>query len=352
MQRSRPTLKDVAAKAGVSAATASIVLRGLRDVVIRAATRHRVQAAARALRYRHNALAASLRLGTTDLVAFVVDSLSLPTRAAKLAAAEAALQHEGMRTVFWHTSGLPEVEEKALCDIRSQMPSGLVIGYEVSSRGAALLKQFGDDGIPMVSLEPSEELVCHVVTVNREAVMYTATKHLLELGHRRIGLTGADAFLDLAEGHGRGYVRALKQHRIDPDPGLIFHLGSAGTFECGHEVGQRLLDSPSPPTGLVCSDDEVAIGVMAACRERGVAVPGQLAIVGFDDLPVAAFAGVPLTTIGHPTDEAGRLAAEVLLADIRAEECHPPQIAVLEPELVVRESCGARLARGGEPGPS
>jgi len=97
----------------------------------------------------------------------------------------------------------------------------------------------------------------------------------------------------------------------------------------------------SPPTGLVCSDDEVAIGVMKACREKGLNVPGDLAIVGFDDLPVARFAEVPLTTIGHPTQEAGVRAAELLVRDIRSREPRPPETLILEPQLIIRKSCGA-----------
>jgi DNA-binding LacI/PurR family transcriptional regulator len=342
MAGSRSTLKDVAEAAGVSIATASIVLRRLPNALIGDETRRRVQEAARRLRYRHNALAASLRKGTSDLVAFVVDSLSRPTLGAKVAAAEDVLEQNGLRTVFWHTSKLAKMEENALKDIRSQMVSGLLVGYQVGSRGVPLLRQFGEDGLPMVMLEPTDDVVSDVVTVDREAVTYLGTHHLLSLGHRRVGIAGDEPFLDTVRRWGCGYARALGEFGVEAEQDLIFHLSSDATFEAGYEVGQRVAAMAAPPTGLMCSDDEVAIGVMRACREEGVQVPDDLAIVGFDDLPVAAFAEVPLTTIRHPTEEVGHLAAELLLRDIRAGAPSRPQTVVLQPELIVRDSCGVR----------
>ena len=341
MSVKRPTLKHVAEKAGVSTATASIVLRDLANTMISDATRRRVHKAARQLHYRHNALAASLRTGTTDLVAFVIDQLSRPTLAAKVAAAEAVLRGNGIRTVLWHTARRVDVEQKALKDIRSQMTTGLIVGYEIDQENVALLTRFADEGVPMVLLEPSPDVTAHVVTVNREAVMYAGTEHLLSLGHRRIAITGDEPFLDMVGAWGQGYARALHEFGLTPDEELILHLPSPSTFDAGYQVGLGIAAMASPPTGLVCSDDEVAIGVMKACREEGIRVPDDLAIVGFDDLPVAQFAEVPLTTIGHPTDEAGRRAAELLLTDMTADDPSSPQTVILEPELIVRKSCGA-----------
>ena len=147
--------------------------------------------------------------------------------------------------------------------------------------------------------------------------------------------------MDLVGAWGQGYARALQELGLAPDHGLILHLPGQSTFEAGHQVGLRIAAMASPPTGLVCSDDEVAIGVMKACREKGLNVPGDLAIVGFDDLPVARFAEVPLTTIGHPTQEAGVRAAELLVRDIRSREPRPPETLILEPQLIIRKSCGA-----------
>lgn len=343
MPAGRPKLKDVAEKAGVSTATASIVLRDMSSTMISDATRRRVHKAARQLHYRHNALAASLRTGTTDLVAFVIDQLSRPTLAAKVAAAEAVLRQNDIRTVLWHTARRADVEQKALKDIRSQMATGLIIGYKVGPQSAALLSRFANDGVPMVLLEPSCDVTAHVVTVDREAVMYIGTSHLLSLGHRRIAITGDEPFLDMVGAWGQGYVRALHESELTPDEDLILHLPSQSTFEAGYQVGLKIATMTSPPTGLVCSDDEVAIGAMRACREKGIRVPNDLAIVGFDDLPVAQFAEVPLTTIGHPTDQAGRRAAELLLSDMTSGGLSSPQMVILEPELIVRESCGAAL---------
>lgn len=337
----RPTLRDVAEDAKVSIATVSIVLRDVPNAMIGDETRQRVSAAARRLRYRHNALAAGLRKGSTDLVAFIADRLSSPILAAKLAAAEAELRAGGMRTILWHTARLADMEVSALKEIRSHMISGLIVGYAMAPDTAEILGRLGEDGVPMVLFEPIEQVAAHVVTVDREKAMHMSTRHLLSVGHRRIGLTGSEQFLDVDSGWGRGYARALREFGVAPSDDLIYHLPTRATYQSGYEVGKQLLAAASPPTALVCSDDEVAVGVMRACREKGVPVPDQLALVGFDDLPVAAFADVPLTTIGNPAAEAGRRAAEILLADMRRDQPSRPKTVSLQPELIVRESCGS-----------
>lgn len=343
MASTRPTLKDVARKCDVSIATVSLVLRDLGKGEVSDATRHRVKEAARKLHYRHNALAAGLRTGTTDVVAFLVHRLSGPQLATKVSAAEAALRQADMRTVVWHTSEIAEVEARALKHIRSQMVRGVVVTYPVHSGSALLLQQLMEEGVPVVALEEMENIPSHVVTVDRAAALHLATEHLLTLGHRRIGITGHSAFLDIESGHGRGYAEALRGHDVQPDPALILDLPGGNTYRAGHAVGLRLVAMADPPTGVVCSDDEVAIGIMRALREAGRRVPEELALVGFDDLPAAEFAEVPLTTVRHPTAEIGRLAAERLLEDIRSDQPGPRQRMILQPELVVRQSCGSPI---------
>ena len=341
MSSKRPKLKDVAERAGVSPATVSIVLRGVENVLIGEKTRKRVRRAARKLGYRHNALAAGLRSGRTDIVAFILHKLSSPTLAAKVAAAERVLERNNLRTVLWHTAQLPVVEQKALKDIRSQMVSGVIVCYQPGKQGRELLNEFVRDGVPVVALEPLEGVDVHVVTVDREAGMYIGARHLLSLGHRRIAVTGNERFLDTTAGWGCGYALALRESGLCVETDLVYPLPTKDTFAAGYAVGKQLLASHYRPTALLCSDDEVAIGVMRACREAGSKIPDDLAVVGFDNLPVASFAGAPLTTISQPVEEAGRKAAELLLKDICAGERSSPQTVVLQPKLIIRESCGA-----------
>ncbi|KPV48245.1 LacI family transcriptional regulator, partial [Kouleothrix aurantiaca] len=165
---------------------------------------------------------------------------------------------------------------------------------------------------------------------------YTATRYLIELGHRRIGFITGAMDVGCAVDRLEGYRAALAEFGIPADPALV----AAGNFarETGFAGARTLLDLPDPPTAIFASNDEMAFGVIDAARDRGLRIPGDLSIVGFDDIPPAASVYPALTTVRQPLEQMGRVATQMLLRLISDEQIRPER-AELPTELIVRESC-------------
>ncbi|MBI3944524.1 MAG: LacI family DNA-binding transcriptional regulator [Armatimonadetes bacterium] len=341
------TLKDVAREAGVGTTTASLVLRGNPHPMISAGTRERVLDAARRLKYRHNSHARQLRLGRSEAVGILAWVLAQGMSLAKFQAIERAIHARGYRTLVGHA----DEDEEALVRFAKEFVSGamegaILLNLERGYRDA--LEVLVGRGIPVVSLELLEGVPVDVVTVDRRAGAYLATKHLLELGHRRIAILHPAPTFPLAHERLEGYRDALAEHGLAVDTSLLVaNVGSSrnGSYGQGYETAQRLLAIRPLPTAVFCSNDEIAIGVMKALGEAGVRVPDDTAVVGFDDMPVAAYLPVPLTTIAQPVEEQAAQAVALLFDRIEnPDRERPPQAIRLKPRLVVRASCGAAAA--------
>ncbi|MBI3948586.1 MAG: LacI family DNA-binding transcriptional regulator [Armatimonadetes bacterium] len=349
----RLTMRDVAREAQVSVFTVSVVLNGKGEAHrIGPATRERVLETARRLKYRHNLHARHLRTGKSETVGVLAWALGQGVSLTKLHALEAAIRERGYRTLlrYRHPAELNGVQ----LGFAQEFASGAVEGVLVLNSGLDYPGPLGElieTGIPVVSLEPLEGVPADVVTVDRMAGAYLLTKHLLELGHRRICLLGGrPAAPQSAERH-LGYRQALAEHGC-PGEEPIFVRPSTGDDEgycvCAYEAARELLTRRPPPTAVFCSNDRYAFGVMRALAEAGVRIPEEMAVVGFDDIEMAAFAPVPLTTVAQPVREQAAQAVALLFERIeRPDEDRPPQVVRLKPRLVVRASCGAALAGRG-----
>ena len=250
----------------------------------------------------------------------------------------------GFRGLLRTTGGEAELEAHFLQEFADSPVAALVLADWPTLTLAPQLRPLLDRGVPVLALEPVPELGARVdcITVDRPTGGYRITRHLLELGHRRIGLLhGGRADAGLQQRFD-GYDRALAEAGLKPDPHLEAEI-TAHTFAAGYEAARRLLRRKRRPTALFCLNDEVAIGAMRAIREAGLAIPGDLAVAGFDDIPAAPFAPVPLTTVRQPVAEIADRAAARLGERIRAAAAgEPPVPAHLEcalvPELIVRAS--------------
>jgi LacI family transcriptional regulator, repressor for deo operon, udp, cdd, tsx, nupC, and nupG len=332
--RSR-TIEDVAALAGVSVATVSRALRGLPNVA--PTTRARVQDAADRLRYRPDPNASRLAAGRSNAVGIAMPYMGQWYFAQVLAGVEAVLASAGYDLLVY-SAATPDDRRRFLSDalpvvkrvdgvvlVDLTLPDGEVESW---SRSGIRLVSVGQrvDPFPSVSLD-------------NVAVARLAVEHLVALGHRSIGLIGAhapeaddDPFrFTVPQARHQGYLQALAAAGIDPRPEhqvpAPFDVGS------GRAAMGALLDGPHPPTAVLATSDEMAIGALGGLRDRGLSAPGDVSVIGIDDHDLAEPIG--LTTIRQPVVEIGGWAAELLLAELRTGTIEPEHVAVPF-ELVVR----------------
>jgi LacI family transcriptional regulator len=219
---------------------------------------------------------------------------------------------------------------------RSQLLDGVIV-TATRSRDP-LIPQLLETRVPFVLHGRHEDPRVSFVEVDNVAGAYTAVTHLVRLGHRRIALITGPSDSLAAEDRKRGYLNALRERRVPLDEALIVH--GDFTESSSYRAMQRLLQYE--PDAVFVASDSMALGALRALREAGKCVPDDVAVVGFDDMPQAATAEPPLTTIRQPIQQTGVLAVETLI-DILENGADPPRRIILPTELVIRASCGSRL---------
>jgi DNA-binding LacI/PurR family transcriptional regulator len=340
---SAATSADVARLAGVSRATVSLVLNGhAKAIRISDQTRTRVTEVAEQLRYTPNHAARSLRRRSTKLLSFVLPTLDNPYFSEVVGAAQLAAQAHG-----YSVSVIPSRNDLAPFDIASILQSAACDGIIMAGHdncGAADLGQLVERGVAVVVLqEKSSDPRIYSVSVDLEAGGYLATQHLIGLGHRSIAHVTERLRPDRRR-HDRldGYRRALREAGIGFDPRLV--VTTANSMAGGAEALDCLMErADNRPTAAFLYNDQLAVGALHALRKRGMTVPRDFAVVGFDGVAVGAFTAPPLTTIDHPREELGRLAIEMLVAAIGGFASGVKN-HLLPIKLVVRGSCGGDRA--------
>jgi LacI family transcriptional regulator len=328
------TIRDVARRAGVSVTTAHRGINGKGE--LSDATRERVLAAARDLNYVPSATARALVSGRTQTIGMVVTDNASPVYAGIVRGVEEVVNRAGFGLLLCNSSDDQDRALACLDLLRAKQVDGVLLTPVQTSR--VDVETLRAAGIPYVLLlrhfgDPADP----AVLVDNEAAGYAATRHLIALGHRRIGHVAGPEHVSSARERLAGYRRALEEAGIGLDPALVAH--GAYTIEGGYRAALGLLDRPERPGAIFAANDLQAVGVMKACRERGLSVPGDLALVGGDDIELAAFLATPLTTFHQPALEIGRRGAAMLLERLQDGDIAPRQ-DVLAPKLIVRASSG------------
>jgi LacI family transcriptional regulator len=326
------SLKDVAARAGVSFQTASKVLNGRTDVVS-AATRDRILRVAQELGYVPNALARGLVRQTSLTVGIVADDFSDFALSQFVVAAQRTLETAGHTALIASTS--PDADARlALRRLREHRVDGILLiapSMEDDKHAGEQLRA----PLPAVSLNHVPGGGVPTVGSDHARTGALAAGHLLSLGHRSLGTVIGPARRRVVVSRLAGFRSALRAAGVTL-PAARVVATSDWTAESAHAAAHLLLDAEPDVTALFVHSDLMALGVLAALRERGVRVPADCSVVACDDLPIAAFAVPPLTTVRVPFQETGAHAAELLLALIRGEEVPPRRL--LPVRLVHRDS--------------
>lgn len=329
------TVKEVAERAGVSTATVSRVLSG--SAGVREPLKSRVLAAAQSLGYRPNRAARDLRVRSSRTVGVLIPDIENPFFTSVVCGIEEALSETDYSLLLANYNENPEQETRRLETFRAEGVRGLI--FVASRAPSRLYADLESAGIAMVAVSrvPHRVRTDQVTVANRDGA-YAATAHLAGRGYTRIGIINGPAALTTARERQSGYEDALREAGLPVDESLVIHCDFRQA--AGHAAMQRLLDLPSPPRALFAASNLLTLGALQAIHERGLEIPGQVAIVGFDEMPWAMSLRPPLTTVAQPAFEVGRTAAELLLDRIQKPTMTRRQI-VLETRLIIRASCGS-----------
>jgi DNA-binding LacI/PurR family transcriptional regulator len=304
-----PRLRDVAAHAGVSVRTVSNVVNGFRYVA--PDTRARVQASIDALGYRPNMAARTLRRGRTGLVALVVPEIDSPYFAELAARTVRIAEARGLTVLIDQTDGDPERERQLLHGQRSQLVDGVLFSPWAVSPAELRART---DTIPLVLLgEHDGTAGTDHVAIDNVAAAREATQHLLRSGRQRVAALGVQPHIANATARQRltGYRLALAEAGTVPAPELEVPVERLHRAD-GHEAMRWLLDLAHPPDAVFCFTDELALGALRAAADRHVAVPGDLALVGFDDIEDGRYSVPALTTVSPDKERIAELALDCL----------------------------------------
>jgi len=335
----RVSIKDIAEVASVSHSTVS---RALSDSpLVKAETKARIQRLAHEMGYTPDAIARSLVTRHTRTVGIVVTTITDPFVAEVVQGVEDTAQQNNYSVILASSASEPERELAAVEMLRAKRVDGVIV---TSSRvGALYLEHLEHFGVPVVLVNNHNKQsgrYTFSVSVDNQHGGHLATAHLIQRGHRRIGyVSGPADHSDDAE-RLAGYCLALDESGITFDPALVVH--GNGRLDGGERALRTLVRLAEPPTAVFCYNDMTAIGLISAARQTGLSVPEDLAVVGFDDIPLAAHVYPPLTTVAQHQRDMGRQAMNMALALMAADDSTMPfSDVVVKGRLIVRASSGS-----------
>jgi DNA-binding LacI/PurR family transcriptional regulator len=328
----KPTIYDVAQLAGVSIATVSKVLN--RNGKISEQTRERITKIMADMGYFPNLVASALSSKKTYMIGLLLPDISNPYFAELARHIEDRAHELGYNIVICNTDNRLDKESEYLTFLQQKGVDGILLSTGLAHPHSLELLLERKLPIVLISREVPQAVV-NTVIVDDYMGGYLATSHLLQLGHRDIAIIVES--MDLASSRGRlkGYRSALQEYEIPYQEKWV--TVSDFTIASGMEAAGRLMDGPGRPTAVFANNDLLAIGTIQAARARGIAVPDQLSVVGFDNTFLATVIDPSLTTVGQPIRELGRQAVDLLHKQIVGDE-QAKQRIVLLPELVVRSS--------------
>jgi DNA-binding LacI/PurR family transcriptional regulator len=332
------TIYDIAEKLQLATSTIS---RALKDhPTISSKTIKKVKKMAEEMGYVPNTLAAGLRGNKTNTIGVLIPTITQPFLSSLISGIEIAARKSGYNVIIVqsHDSYLEEVSMAK--SLYSSRVSGIICSLAMETRDTSHFQQFVSNNIPLVFVDrvPKDFNTFRVI-IDNYAAGYKATKHLIEQGCKRIAhITAGQEFGNLYNERRRGYLDALKDHDFPLDEELIVNL-KAVTYEEGEKASNKLLDLKNPPDGIFSSGDIMAVSAIQTAKKRGIKVPEELAVIGFNNDPISQIIDPNLSTISHPASKMGKMSAEIILKNLKSlKKDDVKEITFLNTEVLVRES--------------
>ena len=333
------SIKDVAKAAGVSTATVSRVLSN--GAHVRPEVRERVMEAVAQLAYRPNLLARSLRSQQTNTIGLIVSDIRNPFFTAISRAVEDTAYEQGFSLVLCNTDENPEKEAIYLNLMHDENVAGVIFSptRQTAANFTALKVTF-----PTVIVDRSiQDADVDVVLLDNVDAAYRLTTHLIENGYQRIGAICGETSSTGRERYA-GFEKALRARDLSPIADHVKYVQPK--IEAGYAAALKILDTTQPPAALLATNSLLAAGALQAIRERNLSIPGDIALVTFDETTWASLVQPPLTLIAQPTNEIGKTATELLLQRI-TDPHRPTRQVILKGQLLVRGSSAPRRRVAG-----
>jgi DNA-binding LacI/PurR family transcriptional regulator len=338
------TLADIAAEAQVTSMTVSRVINN--SGYVHAETRERVLRVARKMNYRRNGLARGLKRQRTETVGLVIGDIANPFAAELSRGVREVLEDRGYTLFICISEHTAKEDVQAFNSLADHRADGIIVATRASKTGNERLEELIDSGVP-VSLIGRDFHHPHADLVFADNLKggYEATRHLIDAGHRRIAFIGVSLTQGLRLRRFHGYLEALKDGGISVDEQMIVggrdaseQMPGYSTEEMGYDGMMKLLELRQRPTAVFARNDFTALGAFNAIKRAGLRIPDDIAVVGYDDVPLAQHTSPALTTVRQPTREQGRCAAEFLLNRIEGDSEQERVEKTFECELIIRES--------------
>jgi len=337
------TLRDVARRAGVHPATASRALSPETRLLVSDATAQRVVEAAAALGYRPNAVARSLRTRRSHTIGVLIPDLNNPLFPPMVRGLEDRLATDGYVALIGNTDGRLDREQQVFEQMRARNVDGYALA--TARMESPVLAEAARDGLNVVLMNRvAQDYDFPAVSVDNERGARLAVAHLAGLGHARIGYIAGPQSLSTGLNRYRGFLAGLAAAGLAVPPGGVA-FADAFTIEEGQRCAGEILAASPRCTAIAAGNDMLAVGCYAAIEEAGLDCPGDISVVGFNDMPFIDRLRPPMTTVAFPHYQLGTEAARMLLERLSGEE-KPAKIMYLAPEFVVRGSTAALAPAG------
>jgi LacI family transcriptional regulator len=332
----KPTLKDVAKEAGVSAGMVSRVINNYG--YFSQETKTKVLKAVKKLSYRMNATARALKVKQTHVIGVLVSDFVSFFWTTLVRGIEQVANRAGYHIILCNTDENEQKGKEYLSTLLERNIDGLIVSPVLGTQTE--LRRLSRDGLPLVLVDRSiRGLEVPCITVDNEAGSFEAVDYLIKLGHRRVGIVSGIRGIMTSEERLAGYTRAFKENGLSIDERLIVE----GEFvsDKTHSAVLKLLGMKPSPTAIFVCNEPMTIGVLLALKEKGIRVPTEMSLIGFDDPIWASITQPALTAVDQPSYSMGVLACEALIQRIRERDQFriSKENIVLKPKLVIRESC-------------
>lgn len=331
------TIYDLAKELKYSPSTISRALNNHKSISQK--TTKEIQKIAKDLGYRPNSLAASLRNNKSKTIGVLISRINRPFSASLISGVENTARKAGYNVIISQSNDNYENEvanAKALYDSRV---SGLIVSLGMETKDIGHFKQFLDQNIPVVFVDRvPAEFNSYRVIIDNYTAGYRATQHLIDQGCKRIAHFAGAQHLNVYNLRKKGYLDALRENRLEVTEELIVNLGTL-SFEEGSEATKALLDLPKPPDGIFSANDTAAVSAILTAKAKGVKIPEELAVIGFNNDPMASVVEPALSTVSHPAMKMGEISAQRIL-DHSSKTLHSDvsEITMLDTEIIVRNS--------------